>query len=178
MYVAITRARQRLYLSFAQMRMLHGQTRYSMRSRFLDELPEAPLKWLTPRTRSRAEPAWSEGYRGAWEGFDEPARGGARSARGAAGASSWSPSARGGASRGRADHGDTGRLDPNEQRAALRFDRGIAYRVGQGVAHARFGEGVIVGIEGSGDDARVQVDFGPAGVKWLALSVAKLQALG
>lgn len=40
MYVAITRARQRLYLSLAQTRMLHGQTRYNMRSRFLDELPK------------------------------------------------------------------------------------------------------------------------------------------
>ena len=178
MYVAITRARQRLYLSFAQMRMLHGQTRYSMRSRFLDELPEGPLKWLTPRTQSRAEPAWSEGYRGAWEGFDAPARGGARPAHGGTGPSAWGSSGRGGAGRGGADHGDTGRLGPHEQRAAQRFDRGIPYRVGQGVAHARFGEGVIVGIEGSGDDARVQVDFGRAGVKWLALSVAKLETLG
>ena len=49
MYVAITRARKRLYLSHAQTRMLHGQTRYHLRSRFLDELPEAALKWLTPR---------------------------------------------------------------------------------------------------------------------------------
>ncbi len=49
MYVAITRARQRLYLSFSQTRMLHGQTRYHIRSRFFDELPEASMKWLTPR---------------------------------------------------------------------------------------------------------------------------------
>jgi DNA helicase-2/ATP-dependent DNA helicase PcrA len=40
MYVAITRARQRLYLSFSQTRMLHGQTRYNVKSRFFDELPE------------------------------------------------------------------------------------------------------------------------------------------
>ncbi|MGH8676692.1 MAG: 3'-5' exonuclease, partial [Burkholderiales bacterium] len=39
-YVAITRARARLYLSFAQTRMLHGQTRYSLASRFLEEIPE------------------------------------------------------------------------------------------------------------------------------------------
>ena len=49
MYVAITRARQRLYLSHAQTRLLHGQTRYNLRSRFLDELPEEVLKWLTPQ---------------------------------------------------------------------------------------------------------------------------------
>ncbi|WP_437695034.1 3'-5' exonuclease, partial [Achromobacter xylosoxidans] len=49
MYVAITRARQRLYISLAQSRMLHGQTRYAMRSRFLDEIPEQHLKWLSPK---------------------------------------------------------------------------------------------------------------------------------
>jgi DNA helicase-2/ATP-dependent DNA helicase PcrA len=48
-YVAITRARKRLYLSFARTRMLHGQTRYNLPSRFLDELPERLLKWITPR---------------------------------------------------------------------------------------------------------------------------------
>ena len=53
MYVAITRARQRLYLSHAQVRMLHGQTRYNVRSRFLDEMPDEALKWLTPKNPGR-----------------------------------------------------------------------------------------------------------------------------
>jgi DNA helicase-2/ATP-dependent DNA helicase PcrA len=39
MYVAVTRARKRLYLSHAQTRMLHGQTRYCLPSLFLEELP-------------------------------------------------------------------------------------------------------------------------------------------
>jgi DNA helicase-2/ATP-dependent DNA helicase PcrA len=49
MYVAITRARRRLYLTFAQRRMLHGQTHYGRVSSFLRELPEALLQWITPR---------------------------------------------------------------------------------------------------------------------------------
>ena len=49
MYVAITRARRRLYLTFAQRRMLHGQTHYGRVSSFLRELPEALLHWITPR---------------------------------------------------------------------------------------------------------------------------------
>ena len=53
MYVAITRARRRLYLTFAQSRMLHGQTHYSTASSFLRELPEALLHWLTPRVSAR-----------------------------------------------------------------------------------------------------------------------------
>ncbi len=52
MYVAVTRARQRLYLSYAQSRMLHGQIRYGIASRFLDEIPDALLK----RLNSRAAP--------------------------------------------------------------------------------------------------------------------------
>ena len=47
-------------------------------------------------------------------------------------------------------------------------------RIGQSVSHAKFGQGVIVAAEGSGSDAKVQINFGPAGVKWLLLGVAKL----
>ncbi|MEI7842068.1 MAG: UvrD-helicase domain-containing protein [Gallionellaceae bacterium] len=49
MYVAITRARRRLYLSFAQSRMLHGQVSYSLMSSFLRELPDELLHWISPR---------------------------------------------------------------------------------------------------------------------------------
>jgi DNA helicase II / ATP-dependent DNA helicase PcrA len=49
MYVAVTRARQRLYLSHAQSRMLHGKVRYGIPSRFLDEIPEALLKRLNAK---------------------------------------------------------------------------------------------------------------------------------
>ncbi|MDI9330279.1 MAG: UvrD-helicase domain-containing protein [Alphaproteobacteria bacterium] len=56
MYVAITRARKRLYLSHAQTRMLHGQTRYNIPSRFYDEMPEHTLKWVAPRS---APQRWS-----------------------------------------------------------------------------------------------------------------------
>jgi DNA helicase-2/ATP-dependent DNA helicase PcrA len=51
MYVALTRARRRLYLSYAQCRMLHGQTRYNLASRFLQELPEGLLRWVGPGKR-------------------------------------------------------------------------------------------------------------------------------
>jgi len=53
MYVAITRARRRLYLTFAQSRMLHGQVNYGMASSFMKELPEDLLHWLTPRITAR-----------------------------------------------------------------------------------------------------------------------------
>ncbi len=128
MYVAVTRARQRLYLSFAQTRMLHGQTRYNLPSRFLDEVPEELVKWLTPRAG-----------RG---GFAVPS----------------APTSFGSTSRRSESSGGSG------------------FRIGQSVMHPKFGLGVIVNAEGGGTDARVQVNFGVAGMKWLALAVAKLEA--
>ena len=59
--------------------------------------------------------------------------------------------------------------------AKKRHDAG-GFRIGQSVVHAKFGAGVVVDAEGQGGDARVQVNFGDQGVKWLAVAVAKLQA--
>ncbi len=130
MYVAITRARRRLYLTFAQSRMLHGQVNYGMASSFLRELPEELLHWITPRVVARKSYGLA--------------------------------------------------FAPQEQVAALPVHRPFAtsgWRVGQSIQHAKFGEGVILNIEGGGADARVQVNFRKAGTKWLALEYAKLAAL-
>jgi DNA helicase-2/ATP-dependent DNA helicase PcrA len=118
MYVAVTRARRRLYLSHTQSRMLHGQVRYNIPSRFLDEIPEELLK----RINSRSEPK--------------------------AAAPTYAPA--------------------RSQSASY------PWRVGQAVAHQKFGQGVVVSYEGNADDLRVQVNFGSAGMKWLALEYAKL----
>ena len=126
-YVAITRARNRLYLSHAQTRMLHGQTRYNIPSRFLEEIPQPLLKWLTPRfSKQKAfAPDFSRQTRTT---LAKPAR-------------------------------DVG-----------------GFRIGQNVTHPKFGAGVIVDLEGQGEDVRVQVNFRDHGLKQLALAVAKLQA--
>jgi DNA helicase II / ATP-dependent DNA helicase PcrA len=146
MYVAITRARKRLYLSFSQTRMLHGQTRYNVKSRFLDELPESALKWITPRNQGFGS-GFQRDYQAAW------ARGsGLHSIVGAGDVRGGIPSA-----------------PPIVPKAP---SHGL--RSGQGVFHTKFGEGVVVTLEGSGVDARAQVNFGRHGMKWLALSVAKL----
>ena len=51
------------------------------------------------------------------------------------------------------------------------------FNLGQRVQHSLFGEGTILNFEGSGAQARVQVNFESEGSKWLMLSYAKLQAL-
>src|SRR5687768_6484518 len=128
-YVAITRARNRLYLSHAQTRMLHGQTRYNIPSRFLEELPPQLLKWLTPRfSKQKAFAPDFSRQTGIASPLAKPAR-------------------------------DVG-----------------GFRIGQNVTHPKFGAGVIVDLEGQGEDVRVQVNFRDHGLKQLALAVAKLQA--
>jgi len=72
MYVAVTRARRRLYLTHAQSRMLHGQVRYNIPSRFMDEVPRDQIAWLSPpRRRSRDAidvdvSEWGGGAASAW----------------------------------------------------------------------------------------------------------------
>ncbi|MBU9613779.1 UvrD-helicase domain-containing protein [Burkholderia multivorans] len=153
MYVAITRAKERLYLSFAQSRMLHGQTRYNVRSRFFDELPQHVLKWLTPKVEAGAR--WGGRSDNAGWGRDWFARPGA----------------------GREQYVDAAVSAPlpafaDQQRAA-----DVGFRVGQQVFHTKFGEGTVTALEGSGADAKAQVKFKRHGEKWLALAVAKLQAV-
>jgi DNA helicase II / ATP-dependent DNA helicase PcrA len=148
MYVAITRARQRLYLSFAQTRLLHGQTRYNVKSRFFDELPEGALKWITPRNAGFGS-GYAREYQQAWD------RGaGLKSVVGM----------------GRVD--EALRPVARAPQAAATSRHGL--RTGQAVFHTKFGEGVILTLEGGGADARAQVNFGRHGSKWLALGVAKL----
>jgi DNA helicase-2/ATP-dependent DNA helicase PcrA len=145
MYVAITRARKRLYLSHSQTRLLHGQTRYNVRSRFFDELPEGALKWLTPKEQR---------FGGSAFGFGA---GYATTRRDAGASPAWS--------------NDRFASPPvPEQKNAPAH--GI--KAGQKVFHTKFGEGRVKAIEGQGDDARAQVDFPRHGIKWLALAVAKL----
>ena len=144
MYVAITRARQRLYLSYSQTRLLHGQTRYNVRSRFFDELPEHALKWLTAKNQNFGGSAFGFGM-----GY----------------ASSRHPGAPAGYGRGEA-HAH----QPVPQKA----EPAHGLRTGMKVFHAKFGEGTVLTLEGSGTDARAQINFPRHGQKWLALAVAKL----
>ena len=126
MYVAITRARRRLYLTLAQSRLLHGQTRFNIPSRFLGELPSELVQWLSPYRR-RATDVDDAHWRRVTEAPQATPP-----------ASPW--------------------------------------RIGQSVRHAKFGIGVIIDARGRGSDTQVQVNFRDAGVKWLALDYAKLEA--
>ena len=51
------------------------------------------------------------------------------------------------------------------------------FSLGQGVVHAKFGEGVVLNYEGSGSQSRIQVNFADVGTKWLVVEYAKLTAI-
>ena len=147
MYVAITRARKRLYLSHSQSRMLHGRTTFNLPSRFLDELPEGALKWLSAK--------------GGFGSFAP--KNGAVSAYGA--------SAR----------GQFGAYTPKGSEIfasppvpVQKTVPGHGIVKGKTVFHTKFGEGKVLAVEGTGDDARAHINVPRHGAKWLALAIAKL----
>jgi len=164
MYVAITRAKERLYLSHTQSRMLHGQVRYNMPSRFLEELPADSLKWLTPKAKdarwgssARSGSTWQDGYTRQREYesndfFDS-------------GSDRQKPAKR------------IGSASTEVKRLASPPRGDYPFTIGQNVFHTKFGEGRVTGLEGVDADARAQVSFKRHGVKWLQLSIAKLAAI-
>jgi DNA helicase-2/ATP-dependent DNA helicase PcrA len=164
MYVAITRAKERLYLSHTQSRMLHGQVRYNMPSRFLEELPAESLKWLTPKAKdarwggnTKSGSTWQDGYTRQREYesndfFDS------------------------GSERPRTTK-RVGSASTEIKRLASPPRGSYPFTIGQNVFHTKFGEGRVTGLEGVDADARAQVSFKRHGIKWLQLSVAKLAAI-
>jgi DNA helicase-2/ATP-dependent DNA helicase PcrA len=119
-YVGLTRARERLYLTWALHRRIHGYG-VGEPSRFLREMPEAELAALN----SRSEP---------------------------------------------------GPMAVSEEPAAP-ADDDLPLRVGAKVRHARWGEGMVVGVEREGSDVLVTVRFASVGRKRLSLQYAHLEEL-
>ena len=123
-YVGITRAMEKLYLSFAESRQLHGSESWNAVSRFVRDIPAELVEEV--RLGSAVTRPTSYAAKGP-----------------------FSVSADG---------------------------EGTGLRLGQRVQHRIFGEGVVLNMEGSGAQARVQVNF-DEGAKWLVLQYANLQAL-
>ncbi|MDQ6697088.1 MAG: DNA helicase PcrA [Actinomycetota bacterium] len=160
-YVGITRARQRLFLSHAWSRMLFGSTQYNPPSRFLDEIPERLVEQIEGSRRASRAGSWGESS----ASWDLPRR-----------ESGISSQRRSSASRERMVDaaiaaGRTGRADPPGHRNPQ------ALRIGDDVRHAKWGEGIVLDLEGNGDKAEIVVRFPEAGEKRLLLAWAPLQKL-
>ena len=121
-YVGMTRAMQKLYLTYAESRRLYGRESYPRPSRFLREIPTELIQEVRMR-------------------------------------------------------GTINRPVTPVQTKASYLQSTSSYQLGQRVSHEKFGEGVVLQLEGSGAQERVQINFKQVGIKWLMLSFAKLEAL-
>tara|TARA_B100000073_G_scaffold48917_1_gene36101 strand:+ start:4322 stop:6496 length:2175 start_codon:yes stop_codon:yes gene_type:complete len=123
-YVAITRAMEKLYITYAESRRLHGNDTFNPPSRFIKEVPKELIDEIRPRAQTNIP---------------------------------------------------YNRKDFKETK--LEFEQEIGVALGQKVKHKRFGEGIVLNYEGSGESARVQVNFDKSGTKWLVVTYANLEKL-
>jgi len=121
-YVGVTRAMQRLYLSYAEQRRLHGVDSYGSQSRFIRELPPELLEEIRPRIQV-SRPVFVP------------------------------------------------------RRPMMEEEPAESVKLGQRVRHGKFGDGIVLGLEGQGGNARVHVNFERQGAKWLMLAYANLEPL-
>ena len=116
-YVGMTRAMEKLVMTYAEIRRQYGREEYHRPSRFIKELPVELLDEV--RTKSKFQP-------------------------------------------------------PTSPRKTFSMENDTGFKLGQTVQHAKFGNGVILAVEGSGAHTRVQVKFAEQGSKWLVLAYANL----
>jgi DNA helicase-2/ATP-dependent DNA helicase PcrA len=136
-YVGVTRAKEKLGLSWALHRRLHGYG-VGEPSRFLREMPEEHLTMVNAR---RAEPTFQES---------------------------------------RPSYGSVARESypgPSGPSLPMPGEDDLPMKVGAKVRHARFGEGLVVGVEREGEDIMVTVRFASVGRKRLSLQYAHLEEL-
>ena len=173
-YVAMTRAKEHLTLTNARQRMLFGRTAPAMPSRFLQEVPEENMEWLSkPQPRSvESDIGWGDGlgdgYAGQYGGYKERygsfgGYDGGQSRRAAPVAASRAPAApttkplqaAAGGVRKAAPSGGLMQLAP-----------------GESVRHDAFGQGMVLSVRVMGNDALIEVAFDTVGTKKLMLRAA------
>ncbi|QSX30438.1 DNA helicase II [Shewanella cyperi] len=120
-YVGMTRAMEKLYITYAESRRIYGREDYARPSRFIKEIPPQYVQEIRLKAQV-STPLANNRFAHAQQAFD-----------------------------------DSG------------------FRLGQRVTHPKFGEGAVTNYEGSGPQARVQVNFDDVGSKWLVVAYARLE---
>ena len=165
-YVAMTRAKERLYLTCAGQRMLFGRTSANRPSRFAAEIPD---ELLEKSGRSYLDDDRERGGRWSEGGF--AASSGSRATGGA--------SASGGLSRPvrparRPVSGGIGSASVGRPALSGRTgaSAGMDYRKGDMVEHSAFGRGMVTAITPMSGDALIEIAFDNVGTKRLMLKFA------
>jgi DNA helicase-2/ATP-dependent DNA helicase PcrA len=146
-YVGVTRAMRELYLTYAQRRAVFGAQTMGLRSRFLNEIPAELLDEVEPSDRLRV---------GAPSGSITAGLGRGRRATALQGASAAGGGGNGGG---------------GEWAASSTPRSAVAFRLGEDVVHAAFGEGVVTGVEpdgvivvrfaGDGSERKLMAEYAP-----------------
>ena len=146
-YVGITRAKERLYLSAADRRMLRGQQQYSRPSRFIDEIANEYMDGQKKRASSASH------------SFD----------------SKYSANPRKSASSGENNMRKTNIYQLKDFKPKPMTE--LSYDVGDRVKHIKFGSGRVTEIVKGGKDFEVTVEFDRVGRKKMFASFAKLKKI-
>jgi len=163
-YVAVTRAEKQAYLTYAQSRYRWGKLIDADPSRFIEEIDDQYLEYLTPMTENRYKPLLDVDI------FDEVDKSKLRMRKPTTGKPPKGPSDD--------QLRKLRRLKPVSSSADKNFSAKDAnLEVGTIVKHVRFGKGKIVKIEGVGADTKAEIKFENGGIKKLLLRFAKLNVL-
>ncbi len=154
-YVAITRAKRKLYISASRKRMLHGYVADSIPSRFLREIPS---KLMDAHQKEMQQRPMGGGFNRSNWGANNTAFTTNNQQKSPYIASNRNPAT------------VLRQSAPSKQTS-------IDYTVGQMVRHKFFGDGRIIGIKGSGKETIIQIAFQGKGIKELAAAFAPLEKL-
>lgn len=163
-YVALTRAQENAWFSYATQRYRWGNLESCSPSRFLLEMDERYLNGFeaaTPATRTSSHPV--SGFRERTRALHKPAPTGTRSP--IPGKKPWLQEVI---------------RKKNEQQQSEHWESSDPAKIMQGmtVEHQRFGTGKVLKVEGPGSDRKATVFFQHAGQKQLLLKFAKLKVTG
>lgn len=183
-YVGITRARERLVLTGAKLRMIKGDTRYSRISRFVEEIPEdlvdirqpgaAREKWGKRSQQGESGLPWNQSQKSLGisrfgaksNSYESPTASYRQAGFAGGGAAGGSGSGSGGGS---------GRTPAFGKAFTVEKAGGLDYEAGSRVRHGKFGLGTVQAVKDGARDYEVTVEFDKAGVKKMFASFAKLE---
>ncbi|ORT99185.1 ATP-dependent DNA helicase UvrD/PcrA [Anaerovibrio sp. JC8] len=183
-YVGITRAERKLFLTYAIMRTIYGQTRAYDPSRFLEEIPAQYKEELSAR-RTFGVGSYTGSYGGSYSSERGPgstymprfSQGSSQSGRQGQAMSAMDAikTVRGTTGPARIVTNSTASAATNRSSGVIMPDTSISWKAGDKAVHSMFGTGTVVAVTGSGDDTQLKIAFPNKGVKSLALKYAPLK---
>jgi len=172
-YVGITRAQRKLYLTYAQMRMIYGHTNAFPASRFLSEIPEQYMERLVPRANAYGfAGAGSYGMQQRTGGMTFQPSTGFRVREGGTSSGQGHPQSAYEALAGLRS-GRTSQVKPAS--GVIRPNLDIKWKVGDKARHGKWGIGTVVSVRGTGEEVELKIAFPGQGVKGLMQKYAPIE---